>query len=195
MASPSPLKVPLQPSDWIRAGTARLASDGIESVRVEVLARDLRVSKGSFYWHFHDREELLAKILSFWETEKHAHIASSGERSSAQRWARFIEQNSIGERVRTELAIRGWARKDPSVSLAVRKADEETSDFITEVLRDIGFDSHSAKAWAEIILLVWLGWLDRAVNGTELGSGQSSLDDALSRVVLAASGQLSAAGS
>ena len=42
----------------------RLARHGIESVRVEVLARDLGVSKGSFYWHFRDRSELLEKLLA-----------------------------------------------------------------------------------------------------------------------------------
>jgi AcrR family transcriptional regulator len=192
MASPSPLKVPLQPSDWIRAGMARLASDGIESVRVEVMARDLRVSKGSFYWHFHDREELLAKILNHWEAEKHTHLTSCAERTAAQRWAWFIEQNSIDERVRTELAMRGWARKDPKVSASVRKADHETSGFVSEVLREIGFAKASAEAWAEIVLLVWLGWLDRAANGAGSNSGGSTLGDALSRVVLAASSQLSA---
>ncbi len=71
MATATALKVPhLQPNHWIQAGIARLASDGIESVRIELLARDLRVSKGSFYWHFRDREDLLGKILAHWETDE-----------------------------------------------------------------------------------------------------------------------------
>src|SRR5215469_18919617 len=119
MASPSPIRVPLQPSDWIRAGMARLGTDGIESVRVEVLSRDLRVSKGSFYWHFHDREELLDKILSHWEAEELARLVPSSQDTSAQRWAWFVEQNSFDERVRTQLGIRSWARKDPKVAVAV----------------------------------------------------------------------------
>src|SRR6202522_88496 len=72
MASASPaLKTsPLQPEDWIRAAFARLASEGIEAVRVELLARDLGVSKGSFYWHFQDREELLGRMFDRWEKEE-----------------------------------------------------------------------------------------------------------------------------
>jgi AcrR family transcriptional regulator len=67
MASATALKTsPLQPDDWIRAGFARLAGEGIEAVRIELLARDLGVSKGSFYWHFQDREELLAKMFARW---------------------------------------------------------------------------------------------------------------------------------
>ena len=75
--------------DWIRAATARLAQEGIEAVRVEVLARDLLVSKGSFYWHFRDREDLLNSVLSHWEGEEIAwlHEAAGGEKSAAARWA------------------------------------------------------------------------------------------------------------
>ena len=71
MASPAPLKSPaLQPDDWILAAFARLSAEGIDAVRIEVLARELRVSKGSFYWHFQDREELIGKMLARWELEE-----------------------------------------------------------------------------------------------------------------------------
>src|SRR5271155_404861 len=58
MATATALKSsPLQPDDWIRAAFARLSTEGIESVRIELLARDLGVSKGSFYWHFQAGED------------------------------------------------------------------------------------------------------------------------------------------
>ena len=42
---------------WIRAAYAALEAGGIEAVQVEPLGRALRVSKGSFYWHFRDRPD------------------------------------------------------------------------------------------------------------------------------------------
>lgn len=155
-------------------------------MRVEVLARDLHVSKGSFYWHFHDREELLGKILSHWEAEEHGRLGSSRPEAAPQRWARFIAQSSAEHQVRMELAIRAWARRDPKVAVLVAKANEEKCRFIAEVLREIGFDRSSAESWAEIVLLAWLGWLDRAANQVE-ESQRSGLGDLLSRIVLAAS--------
>ena len=50
--------------EWLRTARLALLRGGPDEVRVERLARDLRVTKGSFYWHFKDREELLAKL---WE--------------------------------------------------------------------------------------------------------------------------------
>lgn len=189
MATSSSLKVTLQPSDWVRAGLARLAADGIDSVRVEVLARDLHVSKGSFYWHFHDREELLSRILSRWEADDHSRLDCGGERTAAQRWASFIEQTSAPQRLRLELSLRAWAHKDPKVAIAIARADGEKMRFIADVLREIGFENARAESWAEIMLLVWLGWLDRAANDTASGPGCSGLSDILCSLILAASGQ------
>ena len=45
----------LDRADWIHAGFAMLAAGGIDAVRVERLAAVLKVTKGSFYWHFRDR--------------------------------------------------------------------------------------------------------------------------------------------
>ena len=53
--------------DWLKAATRRLASGGIAAVAVETLARDLAVTKGSFYWHFRDRAALLKALLADWE--------------------------------------------------------------------------------------------------------------------------------
>ena len=189
MASPGPIKLPLQPSDWIRAGITRLAADGIESVRVEVLARDLHVSKGSFYWHFHDREELLGKILSDWEAADRSRLTSTTSQAAPQRWASFVELSSEPDRVRLELALRSWAHKDPNVAVVLARADKEKHRFIAGVLGEIGFEESGASAWAEIVLLVWLGWLDRVAKQSASASECSGLGEILSTIVLAASGQ------
>src|ERR1035438_2182029 len=59
----------LNRDDWLKAARLALLTGGVEAVRVEKLARNLRVTKGSFYWHFKDREELLALLLREWEEE------------------------------------------------------------------------------------------------------------------------------
>src|SRR5215831_18160375 len=56
-------------ADWLKAARMALLQGGVEAVRVEKLARNLCVTKGSFYWHFRDREELLEALLREWEVE------------------------------------------------------------------------------------------------------------------------------
>ena len=89
MASAAPARSPsLHPEDWLRAAQNRLSEHGIESVRIEVLARDLGVSKGSFYWHFRDRGELLDRLLARWE---------DAETRLAQRRRRRRRRHTLGK--------------------------------------------------------------------------------------------------
>jgi AcrR family transcriptional regulator len=57
----------LSRDDWTEAALEALATDGLAGVAVEPLARRLGASKGSFYWHFRDRGELIAATLELWE--------------------------------------------------------------------------------------------------------------------------------
>jgi AcrR family transcriptional regulator len=59
----------LTPDDWTAAALGALAAGGPDAVAVDRLARGLGASRGSFYWHFADREALLVAALERWERE------------------------------------------------------------------------------------------------------------------------------
>ena len=44
----------LSAKDWVDQGLKALASSGFTALKAEPLAKALRVSRGSFYWHFAD---------------------------------------------------------------------------------------------------------------------------------------------
>jgi len=192
-ATPAPLKsAPLQPTDWVRAASARLSREGIEAVRVEVLARDLRASKGSFYWHFRDREDLLNTMLAHWEGEETAWLreAASGEKSAAARWAMLVEYGADAQRCRFEAALRAWARRDDRVAIRVGAIEKARREFIADVLQDVGFAPRTADSWADLAQLVYLGWLDRSTRDAEFRLAGRGLGEFLSELVLAASARL-----
>lgn len=188
MASPAPVRiVSLHPDDWIRAAQARLAAHGVESVRVEVLARDLGVSKGSFYWHFRDRGELLDKLLANWEVGELAWLDAEIDAGAATRWANFVKRTSAPERMRTEIALRAWARADERVAARVATIERRKARLIADVLRDIGFTQAAADSGSEAVLLICLGWLDRSTRDQHLQLVSGSLNQLLSDFILAAS--------
>jgi AcrR family transcriptional regulator len=183
---------PLQPDNWIRAAFARLANEGIESVRIELLARDLGVSKGSFYWHFRDREDLLTCVLDRWEADEIDWLAATDvNMRAAARWARFVEHCADLTRARLESAVRGWAQRDESmtarISARISGIDKKRTAHIASVLRDIGFAVPSAASWSDLALLVYLGWLDRVTRDREFQTSGRSLGELLSDLILAAS--------
>src|SRR5690242_16480302 len=197
MATPAPSRLPhLQPSDWIAAAMARLSREGIDLVCVEVLARDLHVSKGSFYWHFKDRDDLLVRLLERWETAEMEWLAGEEPQSAgpdrdsgnaAARWARFVARSAEPERMRTEFGIRTWARRDERVAQRLAHLETRTARVVAGILRDIGFAPDAADVWSQVVLLVRLGWIDRAIRGGEVQNSSLGLSDLLSELVLAAS--------
>lgn len=198
MASPAPVRSsPLQPLDWLHSASLRLASDGVEFVRVELLARDLGVSKGSFYWHFRDREDLLAQLLGGWEKEEKDWLEApvAGIHSAASRWARFVNRCAAPDRLRLEAATRSWARKDARVAVRVKALEARRASYLAEILRETGFSTFAAAQWADLLLLAYLGWLDRVTRDPEFQTSGTPLSELLSQMVLAASAKSHLRGS
>ncbi|MDE3171090.1 MAG: TetR/AcrR family transcriptional regulator [Acidobacteriota bacterium] len=186
-SSASSRSASLHPSDWLTAAYRRFSNQGVESVRVEALARDLRVSKGSFYWHFHGRGELLDRMLSRWESDELAWIEAEDAATPAARWAQIVAKTAGPRRIRSEVALRGWARRDPRVALRVAVIERKKAALIASVLREVGFAPAAAEGWAEIVLMVCLGWLDRATRDRGFEAASRGLGEFLSDVLLAAS--------
>jgi len=161
---------------------------------VEVLARDLGVSKGSFYWHFRDRADLLDKMLEQWEASESGWLEEREARSStATRWAKLIERSSDPARIRTEVAVRDWARGDEKVAVKVAIVERKRANLIAEVLREVGFSMPAAQSWSEMVSLVRLGWTERATRDPQFQFEGRSLGELLSEMILAASARSSAA--
>lgn len=53
--------------DWADAALAAIGERGLAAVAVEPLAARLGTTKGSFYWHFANRDALIAAALGRWE--------------------------------------------------------------------------------------------------------------------------------
>jgi AcrR family transcriptional regulator len=193
MASPAPARTgSLEPADWIRAAFARLSSEGIQEVRIELLARDLGVSKGSFYWHFRDRADLLEKMLAQWEDAEASWLDERDTQdSTATRWAKLIERVSDPARIRAEVAIREWGRADEKVAVKIAIIERKRAKLIVEVLRDVGFSWSAAESWSETVSLICLGWMDRATRDPQFLFENRGLGEMLSDVILAASARSS----
>jgi AcrR family transcriptional regulator len=139
---------------WIEAGLAAIARHGVEGVRVEVLAKDLGVTKGGFYRRFSDRAALLEAILQDWSAGRIAAIEqqTSLDGATARDRLRALIQ-LYSERMNTagmaiELAIRQWARSDEAAATAVAKVDAGRLKNVGQLYRATGLSAEQADAQA-----------------------------------------------
>lgn len=117
---------------WLDAALAALAAGGPDAVRVEALAVSLGVSKGGFYWHFSDRRALLAEMLDTWERAVVDDVIARIESRPSDPRARLQRLFELAPSVNfaVELALRDWARRDPSVAERVRRTDNRRMDYM-----------------------------------------------------------------
>jgi AcrR family transcriptional regulator len=59
----------LTADDWTAAALTAMAGGGLAAVAVEPLAARLGATKGSFYWHFANRDALIEAAVQRWERE------------------------------------------------------------------------------------------------------------------------------
>ena len=137
--------------DWVQAALTALRDDGVEGVRVEPLAARLGVTKGSFYWHFETREQLLTAALDAWVALGTEAIIEhvEGVRGDAagklrELWRRTVHDSN--QDLRIELAIRDLGQRDASVRERVREVDERRMTFMCALFRELGLSPELAVA-------------------------------------------------
>ena len=139
---------------WIRAGFAELARTGVEGVRVEVLAKNLGVTKGGFYRRFRDRAALLEAMLRDWSSgriaaiEQQASLEGETARERLKGLTRLYSERMNTEGMAIELAIRQWARSDEAASAAVASVDAARLKNVALLYRATGLSSDEADAQA-----------------------------------------------
>ena len=123
-------RTPLDRDAWVVGATEVLAEEGIAGLRVEVLAKRLKVTKGSFYWHFADRRDLLLAVLSHWKEGRIRDIIKQTRAQPGHELAQIYHVIDVYSASRNrrgmliELAVRDWARRDPEAGVIVAEVDD-----------------------------------------------------------------------
>lgn len=160
----------LQRADWLRAAQRALVTHGLAGVRIEALARDLGVSKGSFYWHFADRGALLAALLAAWEAESDGLIAESRKAATpSERLATLLALiaaagGPAGNDV-SDPAIFLWARQDAQVAARVAAVEERRITYLEELLHDHGVAPAVARRRAAFAAAAFNGYVEQLTRG------------------------------
>ena len=152
-----PAKSRLSRERWIEAALDALADGGVAAVAVEPLAVRLGVTKGSFYWHFRDREELLAAALEEWERtgtseliERLDQIADPRERLAE--WARRV----LGAD-KAQLVALHAAADHPIVAPVLRRNTERRLQYLAALLQEAGVPASAARRRARLLYSADLG--------------------------------------
>ncbi len=158
------------PELWLDAAYGLLVEGGVEAVKVMPLAQKLGLSRTSFYWHFADREALLAGLVARWRAQNTGTLVARCEAPAATISEAML--NLIDCWVdpqlfdsRMEFAMRTWALTDPSVDAELVDADAVRLAAITALFRRFGYGETEADTRARTLYLTQVGYI--ALRSTE----------------------------
>jgi len=151
----------LSRQDWVDYGAWLLGESGADAVRIERLCVGLKVTKGSFYWHFKSRADFLDQMLVHWqykETQAIIDEIDAQASSPVDALKRLFEKANAGTvNFRAELAVRQWAIQDDKVAQAVRAVDERRLDFLHRQFQAMGFPAAEARMRARLLYSLIFG--------------------------------------
>jgi carboxymethylenebutenolidase len=142
--------------DWVGAAWETLGEAGVDGVRVEALARKLGVTKGSFYWHFKNRQELIDALLERWFglREESRQEYSLDNPNPAERLWKVIERSITRGTRGQAAALRLWAQRNDEAAAKIVEADDLRRQFFIEQFRALGLLDGEAEVRADVYMAV-----------------------------------------
>jgi AcrR family transcriptional regulator len=166
---------PLSPDDWARAALAAIARGGVGAVAVETVAAELGATKGSFYWHFKNRDALIQAALDRWEHQGTDAVIEELEKKPdpATRLKELLTAAfESGPTDRAEIAL--LAHPDhPAALRAVRRVTERRITYISQQLEELGWDPGEALDRAMLMYYVYAGYLQMTHVAPDLIGGDA----------------------
>jgi len=152
----------LQRFDWLRRALEIFVDEGIDAVRITRLADDLGVTRGSFYWHFENRGDLIDALVRFWRDKNTAAILQMVEQaeSLADGIFRYFEICLDARRFdsRLDLAIREWARRSKRIRELLDREDSARVEALRQFYARFDYPMPEALIRARVLYYSQIGF-------------------------------------
>lgn len=161
--------------DWEKAALQLVAEEGIDKLAVEPLARRLGVTKGSFYWHFSSRDELLYAAITHWIEEDAAEVKeislTASPRKRLVNLFKLAGQEKASHKI---LAALFQKQGDDKISTFVEQITNLRIQTLSQAFEEDGLNPHDAHNRALLAYTSYVGFLQlvRKSHGIKLSPEQ-----------------------
>lgn len=151
----------LSAADWEQHALAMIGEQGVRSFAVEPLARRMGITKGSFYWHFPNREALLDQALARWEEHDARNLNTSlgaieDPRERLESFFRRVGRERLTHQVYSALCA---ANDHPQVEPVLERVANRRMAHIARAFEELGLAAEEAEHRARLAYSAYLGFL------------------------------------
>jgi len=151
----------LSTTDWEQAALDVIAEQGVAAVAVEPLARRLGVTKGSFYWHFGTRDELLEATLRRWEQADAGALIAQVDRIAdpRERLLELFRRTSREMRSHVIYSALLKALDHPAVRPVMQRVSQRRIQYLSLAYRALGLSRRDATHRSRLAYGAYVGFL------------------------------------
>ncbi len=166
-------KSQLGKDDWIRAAKTILIKHGIGEVKIEKIATKLKVTIGSFYWHFSGRPELHEAIIADWLATNTKPLKIAVEHAGPDPRHQYLAFFGVWVLERNfdpayDSAVRNWARTSPNIAAVMNKVEAERIDILYCIIKRFGYSHEEAMMRARVTYYHQVGYYALNIRETTL---------------------------
>ena len=149
----------LSRAGWVEAALRALEAGGLAAVAVEPLAKGLGATKGSFYWHFKDRADLIDAVVELWERRyvTDAIAGLSTIKDPRARLERLFTVAATPGTGRIDVALAEASKTNPGIADTVRRVQERRVEFLAGIYEQLDVAPDTARQLAVLALLAQVG--------------------------------------
>ncbi len=144
--------------DWLQGALEALARKGPQAISIQRLCDQLGVSRGSFYWHFRNRDRFIEKLTQYWLDRTTGAIADAVrdlDGSAADKLLYLARQVIASDATRYDIPIRAWAEINPIAAAAVKRADRMRYKVVRALFAEIGFSGEELEMRARMFVVYY----------------------------------------
>ena len=176
----------LSRDDWLDQAFWAVVAGGFENVKVLTIAEKLKVTRGSFYWHFSDHADLIRGLLLRWKLQQTALDQKLDSQRSGNPVkdledvvdAAFSQAGATLENLRFEQALRSLSHQNSEAAQMLVEIDTERMKLFESKFMAIVKDVKKARDLSALLYLAIVGSyqaLSRPVNPPNVRSYLQSL--------------------
>ncbi|WP_179957745.1 TetR/AcrR family transcriptional regulator [Exilibacterium tricleocarpae] len=157
--------------DWLAEARKVLIEEGVDRVKIDRLAKNLKVTRGGFYWFFKNREDLLNSLLEDWMDSKNDPLSQAMQTAGdnpldtiIQFCLNLIMEHSFSPSLDT--AVRDWSRNSGNAKRAIDLVDNRRIEALADIFKKLKYPREEAFIRARILYFHQVGYYAMGLHET-----------------------------
>ncbi len=142
------MKEKLSKEEWLNKALEAINQEGFGRLKIDHLVASLGVTKGSFYWHFKNRNDFVVNLVEYWDAKftllviKHIEKFEGNSRERLLELMLFVTRNQLAQ---YDFAIHTLAQNEPEVFALIKEGLSRRFAYVASLFSKMGFRGDDLK--------------------------------------------------